>query len=65
MFDYSTTMPPFHNAPYRSDMVPSDYSLFSNLKKELRGHYFTNDNELQASVIEHFKEKLDIVFIRT
>lgn len=41
--------------PYSPDMAPSDYYLFSNLKKELRGRKFCNDEELKAAVLSYFE----------
>lgn len=43
--------------PYSPDMAPSDYYLFSNLKKDLRGRRFHDDNELQTAVMQHFEGK--------
>ncbi|GBP97691.1 Mariner Mos1 transposase [Eumeta japonica] len=45
--------------PYSPDLAPSDYSLFSNLKKELRGRRFVDDNQMKMAVESHFdcKEK--------
>ncbi|GBP26648.1 Histone-lysine N-methyltransferase SETMAR [Eumeta japonica] len=45
--------------PYSPDLAPSDYFLFSNLKKELRGHRFVDDNQMKMAVESHFdcKEK--------
>ncbi|XP_063387179.1 histone-lysine N-methyltransferase SETMAR-like [Cydia fagiglandana] len=41
--------------PYSPDLAPSDYFLFNNLKKELRGKRFTSDEEMKAAVEEHFE----------
>ncbi|GBP71697.1 Histone-lysine N-methyltransferase SETMAR [Eumeta japonica] len=45
--------------PYSLDLAPSDYFLFSNLKKELRGRRFVDDNQMKMAVESHFdcKEK--------
>ncbi|GBP27465.1 Mariner Mos1 transposase [Eumeta japonica] len=45
--------------PYSPDLAPSDYFLFSNLKKELRGRRFIDDNQMKMAVESHFdcKEK--------
>lgn len=43
--------------PYSPDLAPSDYFLFSNLKKELRGRRFANNNEMKAAVESHFEGK--------
>ncbi|GBP22242.1 Histone-lysine N-methyltransferase SETMAR [Eumeta japonica] len=39
--------------PYSPDLAPSDYFLFSNLKKELRGRRFVDDNQMMT-VESHF-----------
>ncbi|GBP96595.1 Mariner Mos1 transposase [Eumeta japonica] len=45
--------------PYSPDLAPSDYFLFSNLRKELRGRRFVDDNQIKMTVESHFdcKEK--------
>jgi len=43
--------------PYNSDLAPSDYYLFSKLKKDLRGKKFDNDEEVKTAVMEHFADK--------
>ncbi|GBP21071.1 hypothetical protein EVAR_11102_1 [Eumeta japonica] len=45
--------------PYSPDLAPRDYFLFSNLKKELRGRRFLDDNQMKMAVESHFdcKEK--------
>ncbi|GBP29545.1 Histone-lysine N-methyltransferase SETMAR [Eumeta japonica] len=45
--------------PYSPDLAPSDYLLFSNLRKELRGRRFVDDNQMKMAVESHFncKEK--------
>ncbi|GBP12387.1 Mariner Mos1 transposase [Eumeta japonica] len=47
------------HSPYSPDLAPSDYFLFSNLKKELRGRRFVDDNQMKMAVESHFdcKEK--------
>ncbi|GBP13825.1 Mariner Mos1 transposase [Eumeta japonica] len=40
--------------PYSPDLAPSDYFLFSNLKKELRGRRFVDDNQMKMAVESHF-----------
>jgi len=35
--------------PYSLDMAPSDYHLFSGLKKQLKGHHFSSDAEVIAA----------------
>ncbi|GBP86712.1 Histone-lysine N-methyltransferase SETMAR [Eumeta japonica] len=41
--------------PYSPDLAPSDYYLFSNLKKELRGRRFVDDNQMKMAVKSHFE----------
>ncbi|XP_048253205.1 histone-lysine N-methyltransferase SETMAR-like [Haliotis rufescens] len=36
--------------PYSPDLAPSDYFLFPNFKKELRGRHFRSDDELTTAV---------------
>ncbi|GBP39290.1 Histone-lysine N-methyltransferase SETMAR [Eumeta japonica] len=40
---------------YSPDLAPSDYFLFSNLKKELRGRRFVDDNQMKMAVESHFE----------
>ena len=44
--------------PYSPDLAPSDYYLFSKLKKDLRGKKFDDDDdEVKTAVMEHFGDK--------
>lgn len=43
--------------PYSPDLAPSDFFLFSNLKKDLRGLRFADENEMKDAVFRHFEEK--------
>ena len=43
--------------PYSPDLAPSDYYLFSKLKKDLRGRKFDDDDEVKRAVMEHFADK--------
>ncbi|XP_047987147.1 histone-lysine N-methyltransferase SETMAR-like [Leguminivora glycinivorella] len=43
--------------PYSPDIAPSDYYLFRDLKKSLRGRHFSTDEELKAAVIDFFDSK--------
>ena len=38
-----------NHPPYSSDLAPSDYYLFRNLKSHLRGTRFRDDDELKAA----------------
>ncbi|GBP70845.1 Histone-lysine N-methyltransferase SETMAR [Eumeta japonica] len=48
-----------NHPPYSPDLTPSDYFLFFNLKKELRGRRLVDDNQMKMAVESHFdcKEK--------
>jgi histone-lysine N-methyltransferase SETMAR len=35
--------------PYSVDLAPSDYHLFPGLKKQLKGHHFSSDAEVNAA----------------
>jgi [histone H3]-lysine36 N-dimethyltransferase SETMAR len=41
--------------PYSPDLAPSDFHLFPNLKKFLRGKRFSNNDEVIATVNEYFE----------
>lgn len=43
--------------PYSPDMAPSDYYLFRDLKKELRGRKFLEENEIFRAVWAFFNGK--------
>lgn len=40
--------------PYSPDLAPSDYYLFSKLKKELRGKKFSDDEEVKSAISAYF-----------
>jgi transposase len=42
----------FDHPPYSPDLAPSDYHLFTNMKKWLGSQRFDDDEELQSSVVE-------------
>ena len=44
-----------NHPPYSPDLAPSDYFLFRNLKKNLRGQRFSNDEDLIAAVEGYFE----------
>ena len=50
--------------PYSPDLAPSDYYLFSKLKKYLRGRKFDDDEEDKAAVMEHFADKEPGYFLK-
>ena len=45
------------HAPYRPDLAPSDFHLFSPLKKFLAGQRFTSDDEVKAAVRQWFRSQ--------
>ena len=45
--------------PYSPDTAPSDYFLFSNLKRWLRGRQFADFSELTYEIERFFDEKPD------
>lgn len=53
-----------NHPPYSPDLAPSDYYLFPNLKKDLRGKRFSDDEELKAAINTHFEEKSEDYFLQ-
>ena len=39
---------------YSPDVAPSDYFLFADLKRHLRGKHFDCDESLRVAILEHF-----------
>ena len=50
--------------PYNPDLAPSDYYLFSKLKKDLRGRKFDDEEEVKSAVMEHFADKGPEYFLK-
>ena len=50
--------------PYSPDLAPSDYYLFSKLKKDLRGKKFYDDEQVKTAVMEHFADKEPEYFLK-
>jgi len=48
--------------PYSPDLAPSDYHLFSGLKKQLKGHHFSSDAEIIAAAETWLDGKLSEFF---
>lgn len=48
--------------PYSPDLAPSDYYLFPNLKRELRGRKFHTDDEVKDAISAHFDTKIENYF---
>ena len=42
---------------YSPDLAPSDYFLFPNLKKDIRGRHFRSNEEVVAAVVEWVRDK--------
>ena len=42
---------------YSPDLAPSDYFLFPNLKKDIRGRHFWSNEEVVAAVEEWVRDK--------
>ena len=42
---------------YSPDLVPSDYFLYPNLKKDIRGRHFRSNEEVVAAVEEWVRDK--------
>ena len=42
---------------YSPDLAPSDYFLFPNLKKGIRGRHFRSNEEVEAAVEEWVRDK--------
>ena len=50
---------------YSPDLAPSDYYLFSKLKKDLRGRKVDEEEEdVKTAVMEHFADKEPECFLR-
>jgi histone-lysine N-methyltransferase SETMAR len=43
--------------PYSPDLAPSDYHLFKNLKQQLRGTHFKDDESVQIAVTQWLKDQ--------
>ena len=50
--------------PYSPDLAPSDYYLFSKLKKDLRGRKFDDEEEVKTAVMKHFADKEPEYFLK-
>ena len=48
--------------PYSPDLAPSDYHLFPNLKKHLRGQRFSTDDELKSATDEWLKGQSELFY---
>ena len=42
---------------YSRDLSPSDYFLFPNLKKDIRGHHFRSNEEVVVAVEDRVRDK--------
>ena len=50
--------------PYSPDLAPSDYYLFPQLKKSLRGQKFSSNKEVIEAVESWFAEQEETFFLR-
>jgi histone-lysine N-methyltransferase SETMAR len=46
----------FHPA-YSPDLAPSDFYLFQNLKKDLKGKRYADNNAVEAAVLKYFEDQ--------
>jgi histone-lysine N-methyltransferase SETMAR len=53
-----------NHPPYSPDLAPSDFYLFKDLKKVLRGRRFSGEEEMKSAVNEHFEDKVSEYFFR-
>ncbi|GBO22143.1 Mariner Mos1 transposase [Araneus ventricosus] len=44
------------HSPYSRDLSPSDFHLFGPLKKQLAGHHFRTDAEVQEAVVKWLRD---------
>ena len=52
-----------NHPPYSPDLAPSDYFLFPNLKKDLRGRQFEDETQLKEAVDAHFEGKEETYYL--
>ena len=53
-----------NHPPYSPDLAPSDYFIFRNLTKFLRGRRFPDDNAVKEAVAEKFDAQGVLFFLR-
>lgn len=46
-----------HHPPYSPDLAPSDYFLFSELKRYLRGKVYNGKDDLESDICTFFDSK--------
>jgi len=49
--------------PYSSDLVPSDFWLFPELKETFKGQQFSSDAEVEAAVCRWISSQLETFFM--
>lgn len=49
--------------PYSPDLAPSDFYLFRNLKKHLRGRHFESDDHLKRTINDYFGNQEESFFL--
>lgn len=52
-----------HHPAYSPDLAPSDYFLFPNLKKDLRGKKYDDNSQLISAVNDHFEGKDEMYYL--
>jgi histone-lysine N-methyltransferase SETMAR len=52
-----------NHPPYSPNLAPSDFYLFKDLKKVLRGRRFSGEDEMKSAVDEHFADKVSEYYI--
>ena len=53
-----------NHLPYSPDLAPSDYYLFRNLKSQLHGTRFQDDDELKAATEAWFEDQIDDFYFK-
>jgi histone-lysine N-methyltransferase SETMAR len=51
-----------NHPPYSPNLASCDYYLFPNMKKDLRGKKFENDEEVKAAISTHLRRKTKNTF---
>ena len=49
--------------PYSPDLAPSHFHFFPHLKRDLKGTYFTSDDEVKQAVTSWIKQRTPEFFI--
>lgn len=46
-----------NHPPYSPDLAPSDYYMFPNLKKQLKGHHFEDIEDVKEAAENWFRDQ--------